>query len=98
MTAVEEESQGWLPRLPLRARPNPVSGNTDISYRLDRAGRVTCSVYDAAGGLVKKLRDEVQGPGEHSVRWDAASAVPGVYFAEVTAGGETRSYRLTAVR
>jgi flagellar hook assembly protein FlgD len=67
--------------------PNPFKHSSAISYQLAQAARVSLSVYDVSGRLVKSLSDgnETKEPGVYTVTWDARDArgrrLPsGVYF------------------
>jgi hypothetical protein len=70
----------------------------ELSWQLDRRGPVSCTVYDAAGLRVARLVDEVQYAGRHSVTWDASGAAPGIYFAELNAGGSASAVRMVKAR
>ncbi len=60
--------------------PNPFNPKTEISYTLDRAGRVVLSVYNTLGELVDRLVNSDQESGPHSIAWAPASMPSGVYF------------------
>ncbi len=69
--------------------PNPFNPTTKISYRLSAVSRVTLTVYDVLGRIVKTLVDARQTPGEHSVTFDSGSLTSGVYFYSLRANGFT---------
>ena len=89
------EEYGKLDNLPLQTRmsvvyPNPFMRRTSISYQLASRGRISLSVYDAAGRLVSDLADGVMDPGYYTVHWDGYDEhqrrVPaGVYFVKLSA-------------
>ncbi len=60
--------------------PNPFNPSTTINYTLKENGFVTLSVYDILGNEVEKLVNEKQGIGLHSVTFNAAGLVSGVYL------------------
>jgi hypothetical protein len=67
--------------------PNPFRRSSKMSYQLARSARVSLSVYDVSGRLVKCLSDgsELKEPGYYTVSWngrdDMDRKVPsGVYF------------------
>lgn len=65
--------------------PNPMDNVTQIKYALPKASRVSMSVYNISGQLVKSLVNELQEPGQYSISWDAKDekgqrVAPGVYF------------------
>jgi hypothetical protein len=86
-------------------RPNPFrAGGTRIEFRVPAAGPVTLEVFDVTGRKVATLlRAERLGAGIHRAEWDGGSddgraATPGVYFARLAAGAETRTTKITRLR
>ena len=51
--------------------PNPFNSSTQIAYRLAAPGLVRLTIYNALGQAVRTMVDQVQGPGEYQVAWDA---------------------------
>jgi len=47
---------------------------------------------------VARLFDGMLSAGRHSVAWNAAGAMPGVYLFELSAGGTTQTARLVKAR
>ena len=83
--------------------PNPCNPRTTLSYQLPRPGRVTVSVHDPGGRLVRELCDAVQVAGPHRVDWDgldeAGNAVAsGVYLIHVAGAGESGSTKVVLLR
>lgn len=83
--------------------PNPVARGTRIAFSLSAGGKVTLSVFDAAGRLVDTLVDGTHSAGAHTVAWSAAdrSGRPlpsGVYWYRLSTNGETRTKRMTVIR
>jgi hypothetical protein len=75
----------------LPARPNPFAGSVTIPMELKAAGSVRLDVYDAAGRLVRTLREGTLPAGTQEVVWDGkdAGSQPvgaGVYYARMSAG------------
>ncbi len=54
--------------------PNPFNQSTKISFRTAEAGRVSLSVYNLRGQLVRKLLEETLSAGLHQVHWDGYDA------------------------
>ncbi len=69
--------------LNLQNRPNPFNEFTTISYSLPFAGQVTLEIHNLIGENIKSLVDELQVQGDHSLRFDAGTLVPGVYTATI---------------
>jgi len=85
------------------ASPNPTRGASEIRFRLPAEARVTLSVYDVSGALVRRLADERLRAGDHLASWDGRNAAgvevsSGVYFYRLEAGPRSESRRLAIVR
>jgi hypothetical protein len=79
------------------AVPNPFAGSTRIGFRLERSDRVTLTLHDVRGRLVRTLlANQAHGPGLHAAAWDGkresgAPAASGVYYARLSVGGEVHT-------
>ncbi|HOX25311.1 MAG TPA: right-handed parallel beta-helix repeat-containing protein [Candidatus Krumholzibacteria bacterium] len=85
------------------AFPNPFNPRVDIRLELTRPGRVSVTVVDLAGRLLRELGAGELGAGEHVFAWDGADRegrplASGLYFYRVTAGAESRTGKLALVR
>jgi hypothetical protein len=65
--------------------PNPTSGATTLRFRISGPGLLAAEVYDAAGRLVRTLRQRRVDTGETLVGWDGLTdqgprAAAGVYY------------------
>jgi len=87
--------------------PNPFNPSTTITYALEPVptgqARTTLRVYGVDGRLVRTLVDRVQDPGRHAVTWDGRDAAglavaSGVYFCELSYGGETEARKITLLK
>jgi hypothetical protein len=87
--------------------PNPFNPSTTITYTLHPVetgkARTALRVYSVDGRLVTTLVDRVQDPGRHSVTWDGLdregfAAASGVYFLELSYGGEKESRKMTMLK
>lgn len=82
--------------------PNPCRGSTTFSITLPAASRVTARVVDLQGRLVETLVDGQGSEGTSSWTWtrrDRSGRVadPGVYFVDVSVGGERLPMRKLVV-
>ena len=90
-------------QLDLAASPNPFKEDSELRYSVPRSDRVSLTVYDAAGRLVRELVDDTVTPGSHVTRWDGRDATgervaAGVYFARFTTSEGERVKKMIRVR
>jgi hypothetical protein len=83
--------------------PNPVRTEAVFRFGVAAAGRVTLRIYDASGRVLRDLHSGPLPEGEHVLRWDGRDAAgrkvaSGLYFAQLAAGGETKTARVIAMR
>lgn len=86
--------------------PNPMSGESALHLGLDRPGPLSARIFDGAGRSVRFLAGPSEGSertGAYDLFWDGrndagARVRPGVYFYRISAGGETRTGKLTVIR
>ena len=91
------------PRVPLdfglrQNYPNPFNASTVIEYQvgindpiIEGRTRVTVEVRNMAGGLVRRLVDELASPGFYAVMWDGRNdggqrVASGVYYYQLDVG------------
>lgn len=75
-----------------RSRPNPFSTDTEVRFRLERAGHVQLHIYDASGHRIASLDPGGLAVGSHAVRWNGtdrsgARVANGVYFYDLRLDG-----------
>jgi hypothetical protein len=70
----------------LDAYPNPFNPTTNISYTLEKSGRINLNVFDLNGRIVDNLIDSYQSSGEHQVQWNANRFSSGIYLISLTCG------------
>ena len=78
--------------------PNPFSGETRISYHLDRRGPVRVTVMDLLGRRLAVLVDSDQAAGEHHVYFDGTDLSNGVYIYRLETEGRVDSHKMILVR
>ncbi|MCK5147449.1 T9SS type A sorting domain-containing protein [bacterium] len=77
----------------LQNHPNPFNPQTNITYHLPEGSHVYLSVYNMLGQEIRKLVDEYEGAGAHTVSWNgcdnSGNLVPtGVYLCRFSSGGQ----------
>ncbi|MFZ2322391.1 MAG: T9SS type A sorting domain-containing protein [Ignavibacteriaceae bacterium] len=65
--------------------PNPFNPSTIIKYGMPSQSNVRLIVYNIIGEVVTELVNEIQSPGNYSVKWDASNVNSGVYFIKIKA-------------
>jgi len=97
----------WVPR-PVEIAlaqntPNPFNPATTLRFALPHNGRVSLTIFDISGRLVRTLVDGRFDAGRHSAVWDGTddagrSVASGVYLYRLTADGRTLVRRLALLR
>lgn len=87
----------------LHSFPNPFNPTTTISYDLPESSEVTLTVYDIAGREVKTLQSQEQPAGNYAVQWNgvdesANQVSTGVYFAQLQAGGYSKTIKMVYLK
>ena len=85
------------------AAPNPFNPSTTIRFELPATERVTLTIYDANGRLVRTLVSETMSHGPHSVDWNGTdnagrSVGSGVYFYRLETGRYTDSSKMVLLK
>lgn len=85
------DAGGQATGLSLTASPNPSTGQVVIRYTLPKATALTIEVFDAAGSLVRRIKEGRRPAGAFSVPWDGRDdngrdLPTGVYFARIVTG------------
>ena len=71
--------------------PNPFNPITTIKYDLPENSRVTLSIHNTNGQLIKRLLDSFQNAGAKSIQWNASGLSSGVYYCII----KTENYNKT---
>ena len=105
---------GWLDALPtavavgprastLTSYPNPFNPTTNIHYELATAQRVTLSIFDVGGRLVKTLEAGMKDVGAHNAPWNGvddngAAVASGVYYVRLAGSAETLTRKIVLLK
>ncbi|MBE0565910.1 MAG: T9SS type A sorting domain-containing protein [Krumholzibacteria bacterium] len=65
-------------RCGLEVYPNPFNPRASIAYELPDRGRVTLTVHDLAGRVIRTIVDGTRAAGAHSAAWDGRTASGGM--------------------
>jgi len=74
--------------------PNPVEQNTQISYELEQAERVSYTLYDNAGKVVKQRTLGNQKAGSHDENLTVENLESGLYHLELQVGNKAQNVKL----
>jgi len=88
---VDKWASGQVDKFELAAAyPNPFNARTTLRFDLPAETNVRLTIHDLTGRLVERLVDAHMPSGQHSVVWDGAGLVAGVYLIRLESGGKTR--------
>jgi hypothetical protein len=73
---------------------NPMLGQTQFTFTIDKASHVDLSVYSAAGKQVAHVLSVYMEPGTHTATWKNAAAGTGAYFYRLSRGQAVESGRI----
>jgi peroxiredoxin len=74
--------------------PNPVSGETTISFNLKEKSYVDLIIYDITGKIVSTLVSEERALGNHEITFNASTLNSGIYYYQLNAGDYTQTRRM----
>ncbi len=78
--------------------PNPFNPETVIRYQLPVSSKVTLGIYDIVGKEVRKLVNDEQEAGSHTVKFNAGNLSSGVYICRITAGDFVKTIKMSLVK
>ncbi len=101
-TGIDSERVPVLFRI-ISTAPNPFNPSMVIRYEIARAGRVSLSVYNPRGALVKRLYTGREDPGSYERTWDGSKAgggrvASGVYFVRLATDQSTYSKKVLLMK
>jgi len=78
----------------LKIFPNPTKGRSVISFTSPKAGRVSLTVYDITGRLVKTITNGELNEGDHTFKLDVNNFKVGIYLLRMQSGqiSQTRKF------
>lgn len=77
--------------------PNPAQASATLRYAVPAGQEATIHLYDVLGQQVRTVAAEATG-GRTTTQLDVSGLASGVYLLRLTAGGTTKTQRLTVVR
>jgi hypothetical protein len=85
------------------ARPNPMRGQTSVSFTLEHPARTTLKVFNLLGQEVTTLIDAELPAGAHAAAWDGrdhngTTVAGGIYYLKMSSGGRQSLRPVTIIR
>jgi hypothetical protein len=100
-----EEKVGAIPTIfrLYQNRPNPSLDKTEILYQLPIKSRVTLTIYDLTGRIVRRLIDRIEGPGCKTIIWNGQDengkeATSGIYIYKLQTHDYTAAKKMILLR
>jgi hypothetical protein len=83
--------------------PNPFNPTVTLCYDVPASARISISIYDISGHLVRKLVDGMRYPGSHQAVWDGRnglglSVASGLYLCRMQAGGFVKDRKMLMLK
>ena len=78
--------------------PNPFSGKTWLSMKLDREENIRISVYDLSGNLHDMVYPGIMGSGRHSIEYSNDNLPSGTYVIKLEGDGLPRHNRMIVIK
>jgi len=103
ITTVTKQNQTITSFQLLQNYPNPFNGATEISYQLDRPGKVRISIYNTSGQEVYGMTADKKSPGNYSFSWNGADnwgrhVATGVYVCQAICRDMKRQIKLVYIK
>ncbi len=83
---------------PSKVFPNPSNGSATISFELPSSAKVTITMMDMAGKLVKEIVSNKYSSGAHLVIFDVEGLTNGVYLINISASNKQEVLRFSVVK
>ena len=78
--------------------PNPFNPSTKIHFQIERGGRVTLSIFNAAGQEVDRPVDRYLTPGRYDVAWNGDNLPSGTYFYRLRSSERVVTKRMVMIK
>ena len=95
---------GGLPEFRLvQNKPNPFRSSTRIAFVMHKSAKVSLSIYDAKGRLVRSLYDGIAPSGWTRLTWDGTDSrsrkvANGIYFCTLRTGKRSQTIKIVLAR
>ena len=96
--SVRQNDRNLPERVMVANHPNPFNNSTAIDYSVEEKGKVSLSLYDTNGRMVKKLVDGRKTAGNYSVELNAGDLPAGTYVMRLRTKGRTQVSKMTHLK
>ncbi len=86
------------PVLRMEVTPNPGRNLISLRYQTPLPGPVRLTLYDITGKQVQELINRYQPAGSHSLTWDGRNHPAGIYFYQLSVGGQKTGGRFVLMK
>ncbi len=84
---VETEKEKLPTVFNLSSYPNPFVKRTTLKYQIPKESRISLTIYDMTGKIVKTLVNEKKTAGYYEANWNTKDLASGIYFAKFKTDG-----------
>jgi len=74
--------------------PNPVNSHSRLNFTLQQSSKVSVSIYDITGRLIRQWNEAEFQAGRHTTELGNFASKPGVYFCKIRAGNQSISLKM----
>ncbi len=82
----------------LNIYPNPVKGNTNVSFTLSERNNVLINIYDFNGRIVKSINLNQQNSGSHKILINCDHLSTGTYLMQLITGNESLTSKFIIIK
>jgi predicted RNase H-like HicB family nuclease len=77
----------------LKVFPNPVNGNLNVNFRIQKEDDVQLKIFNYTGAIVYS-ENTVSHSGEYNKNIDLSAMTPGIYFLQVVQNGQSQTVKI----
>lgn len=78
--------------------PNPAAENATVEFSLAAKSKLTVSIHDITGKMIRESTPSEYPSGSHRVNQDVSGLENGVYIVRISSENETKSARISIIR
>ncbi|RJP57617.1 MAG: T9SS C-terminal target domain-containing protein [Ignavibacteriales bacterium] len=99
LTSVEESEDELSKEIELfQNYPNPFNSNTNITYRVAKAGTINLTLYNVLGQKLQIIEDTYRASGVYSVQLNTENYSTGVYYYSLSTSSTTQTKKMILIK